>query len=720
MINDKDKFYIFPYFLTQFGLMIIFFFLLFFGAFKKDKINVGVIKSNINFNSTWDDDLDPILLMQLTDTHLNYKAKDQIKAKQLQTALTQSTTIYKPSLILLSGDIVDNKDAAKDDIGYGDQHPNDYSLYQSILNSVENFDKTKLIDIAGNHDEYGVGDLNSPHHYVLNNSIYYSTLFQKNADLHQFWISRKETNEIELFSISPYWHPVPHAKLAFNIFPTTSFLDTLEEKLQSEFQKGTKPRIVQCHFPLNLWIGTNLVKTSKTKKTIYDILKSANVSIFLTGHWHPFKKIISHHPGFLEVVCGDLTTHRRFGLITIDNGRLSFHDGKIDNPIKFVVTHPIPINQLSPQTVFNDKNTEVRVLAFTDRTDLKILAAFTSDDCSFVLNKVKLNYIRETKNGAMLYSAPIPTNLSYNCKYHLTLSGDLFKGKDISEDEMNEKEFDFFFGDSINLPPEDNFFKPSWKIIIYVTLAFLWVFLFIITFPFTQITNKINSKLKVTELNEWIFGNDINTCNCGKYFKNSIKSIFLGPFAMNDRINNCSLPLSMRIFLFCLVIYPLCMPLSFIIVEKYFGMIWSFGYILKGKATIDLWGIKYSCFFVSVFLMPAILFSSSYSSVFPAFLISFNSNFPLRSKIKKCVIISIFDAIFFLVGFGGIFYLNYYFLIEAVGFLLAFLSPAFVIIPIITFIWFIVYVVKLVSNHGIIPGKVVDSLDRQKLIYSQI
>lgn len=719
MINDKDKFYIVPYFLTQFGLMIIFFFLLFFGAFKKDTINVGEIKSYQNNNSTWDGDIDPILLMQLTDTHLNYKAKGQIKAKQFETALTQST-IYNPSLILLSGDLVDNKDAAKDDIGYGDQHPNDYALYQSVINNIKNFDKTKIIDIAGNHDEYGVGDLDSPHHYVMNNSIYYSALFSEKKDLHKFWISRKETDEIELFSISPYWHPVPHAKLAFNIFPTTPFLDALEEKLEFEFQKSSKPRIVQCHFPLNLWIGTNLVKTSKTKKTIFDILKNANVSIFLTGHWHPAKKIISHHPGFLEVVCGDLTTHRRFGLITIDNDRLSFHDGKIDNPTRFIVTHPIPINQISPQTVFNDKNTEVRVLAFTDEKDLRITATFTSEDCLHVLNKVKLNYVRETKNGANLYSAPIPINLSYNCKYHLTLTGDLFKDKNISEDELGEKEFDFFFGDSINLPPENNFFRPSWKIIIYVTLAFLWVFLFIITFPFTSIMSKVNSKLKVTELNEWIFGNDISTCNFGKYFKNSIKSIFLGPFAMNERINNGYLPLSMRIFLFCIILYPLFMPLSFILVEKHLGMIWSYGYVLKGKATIDLWGIKYSCLFVSVFLMPSVLFSSSYSTVFPAFLISFNSNFPLKSKINKCLMIFIFDAIFFLVGFGGIFYLDYYFLIEAVGFLLAGLSPAFVIIPIITLIWFIVYIIKLVSTHGRISQNIGESLDKQKLIYSQI
>lgn len=719
MINDKDKFYLVPYFLTQFGLMIIFFFLLFFGAFKEDKLKVGEIASNSN-NVSWDSDIDPIMLMQLTDTHLNYKAKKQTKAKQLQIALNQSTAIYNPSLIFISGDLVDNKDPAKNDIGYGNQHVKDYILYQSVLDSIQNFDKTKLIDIAGNHDEYGVGDLNSQHHNVMNYSIYFSNLFQESRNLQKFWISRKETEEVEIFSINPYWHPVPHAKLAFNIFPTTPFLDELEKNLLLEFEKSDKPRIVQCHFPLNLWIGTNLVKTSSTKKTIFDILKSANISIFLTGHWHPFNKIISHHEGFLEIVCSDLTTHRRFGLITIDNNHLSFHDATIDSPLRFIVTHPIPIEQLSSQSVFNDKNTEVRVLVFTRRTDLKITATFTSNECACILNKVKLNYIRETKNGAMLYSAPIPSNLSYNCKYHLSLSGDLFKNRNISVDESNEKEFDFVIGDSVFLPPENNFFRPSWKIIIYVTLAFLWFFLFVITFPFTNITKKFNSKLKVTELNEWIFGNEINSCTTFKYIRNLIKSIFLGPFAMNERINNCSLPLSLRIYLFCIVLYPLFMPVSFILVEKYLGIIWTYGYILKGKATIDLWGVKYSCLFVSVFLMPVVLFCSTYSSVFPAYLISSNSNFPLKSKINKCILISVFDLLLILVGIGGTFFLGYYFLIEAVGWILSLLSPMFVLIPVLTFIWLLVYVVKLIKNKGQVRQKIEDTLDRQKLIYSQM
>ena len=197
MINDNDKFYLFPYFLTQFGLMIIFFFLLFFGAYKEDKLKVGEITSNSN-NVSWDSDIDPIMLMQLTDTHLNYKAKKQTKAKQLQIALNQSTAIYNPSLIFISGDLVDNKDPAKNDIGYGNQHVKDYILYQSVLDSIQNFDKTKLIDIAGNHDEYGVGDLNSQHHNVMNYSIYFSNLFHESRNLQKFWISRKITSKLKI------------------------------------------------------------------------------------------------------------------------------------------------------------------------------------------------------------------------------------------------------------------------------------------------------------------------------------------------------------------------------------------------------------------------------------------------------------------------------------------------------------------------------------------
>lgn len=715
---ENTRFRTIPYLISQFGWMTIIFAFLLIGVFTKDQVEVGTINSyhgnyenslktnnknqltqenwqtSINFND------DPILLMQLSDLHLNNKYNNNKTANQFFKALNQSATYYFPSTIIISGDLVDNLDDLKDDIGYGVPHLGDYLLYQSVLKSVHNLTDS-IIDIAGNHDEYGVGDLHSPYHYISNYSLYYSR-YHTTDNISSFWISRHETDKIEIFSISPFWHPIPHTHLAFNIYPTSDFLDTLEHTL-NEHSVSSKPRLVQCHFPLNLWFGKNRIKSTHSKKTVIEILRSANVSLFMSGHWHPRSIIAYHHRDLLEIVCPDLKDHLKFGLIAIDNGRLSYHETLLTQQSKFIVTHPVPIQQFSSQTTFHESLTPIRILAFEQ---LESITARIDE------NEYKLNFTKMTNNHHFLYSL---NNVSLsNGKHHLKVTSTA-NGQAVVE------EFDFFIGESIDMDPELDFTHPSYKIVLYCCLGLTWFTLFIITFPIVKISDSVCQIFKISEFNEWIFGNDSHHDKiCCYTILNLLKSFFLGPLAMNQRINKCSIPLSLRLFTFAIVVYAACLPNSFIVTEKYVGIIWAYGYIFKGRNIFDQWGPKYVACYVSVFLVPAVVLLDSISSVFATYLLCRNANLPSKCKSVKCLCTFLFDLIFFLVGFGGIFACDYYLLITAVDWLCALLSPMYVIIPIITFIWFLVIIIKLIKSRGITDENSGNIFEPQGMKYQPI
>ena len=624
----------FAFFLSQYAWVAIGLVFLCIGAFLKNEHSVGLIHSA---SRKFDPSLDPILLMHVSDAHINAKEKGLIKKDQLRKAF-ELFNVWNPAALFLSGDIVDNKDITDYDIAYGDQHEADFLMYKDLLNST-NINLSKLYDIAGNHDEYGVGSFDSSVHYLRKYANYYNA-FDINS-LKDFWVSRVETDDFELFILDPFWFPVPHAKLAFDISPDSDFLDTVEDKFKQypRLTESTKPRIVMCHFPLQRWINN---KKSSSKKTINDIVQENNVSIFISGHMHPSHATIDHHGETLEVICPDLKSHKRFGLITVDNGNVVYHDMPLVlyGEEAALVTYPVPKDQLSSQVSFNDKNAELRVIVLSD-----------ADDIHLVVNGLingTLKKVRTIFNGYSLLSIPFPPDIPEG-DHEVFISGDF---------HMSVR---FTVGPTANLNWKEKYFaNPHWRGVVYAALALSWIGLFIATLPI---------KYKIGDIvDRWILS-DNNDPNQIKYY---LISIFCGPLVMNSRISR--LPAFYRVFLFALVLYPTFLPLIFINVEHYIGIIWTYGYIIGGSLNFDYWGQKYCCLYVTVFLLPLVLFSSAATMPFHPILI--------------------FDLIVFLTGIGSTAFFNFYFVVEAVNVVLAILSPAFSLLPLVAVVWIAYFIFR--------------------------
>jgi hypothetical protein len=457
------------------------------------------------------------------------------------------------------------------------------------------------------------------------------------AWLNDFWISSNvsvlENREaVEVVSIVPLRYPTPHAKLGFWIYPTREMLDAIEAGLEGP---SAGVRIVQCHFPVNLWSRTT---RSKSGRTIGEILARGNVSLVLTGHLHPERPMFLHTDGVLEVVGPDLRWHERFGMVTVDNGRVVYHEVPLGETPFAVVSHPVPRTQLSTATAFAEQATEVRVIVFSGREDLSIFVSGAVND--------RLNFTAKIAENVSLYTCPLEA-MKRSTPYKLTFSGDW------------KSEMEFSIADYVSdLPDEAIYGFQNWQITAYVALGGLFTFLLVITFPFGRLEFAEQCAAWIAERSSephWF----VAVC-CG----------FL---VTRERLRRA--PAFLRAALFVATLWTACGPLIFIKIENLFGMIWIWGFLVDGIQHYDFYGPVFAAIYLATIVLP---------------LVSATSQFGFR----QWELIFIADYLVLATGIGGSIAVGYIWVVSAAGLLGVLTSPAYIIAPICLIVLFVIGMIK--------------------------
>jgi predicted MPP superfamily phosphohydrolase len=589
---------------------------------KMDGFMPKAIKTN------WSLQTDPLLFVHFSDIHINHVVPEN--NEKFERAKNWALAV-KPTWTVITGDLCDDFPGKKFP-KYGYQQPKDWEIYNDL---IKNFEKdVSFFDVAGNHDEFGVFEFDSDNHNFIKG---------RNITVDEFHVSKHVSNyhngrKVHMIKLAPFKWPSAHPCFVFWPREDKHFLDLVEKSLEDVSEDDTV--IFFCHYPLNLFENT---KSSKGN-TMKDLVHEPNSPrFFISGHLHPKKAYFQHQGKGFEAIAPALKATDNFGVFTLDHDRFVYQTVSNKDYEKFYITAPVPDEQLTPNTPFHEKLGYIRVRALTDTApNISVSGAVEGDmECR------KVNSEKETG-----YVCSLPYMVQ-NGKHSIAFHGDMEGRKldftiGIKSDDINEIEYD----------------SSHWHF-YYVILAIIWVLLVFCAIPFP-----IHPSF-VDEHEMFLVGH----MNEGSWWTTFFASFLL----FKARVNKA--PTWFKIVILIAVLYPICLPTSFIEIEGHQGFIFTYGYVCGGKYLYALWGQIHTLIYLGVTIYPVMIATCSL--------------FVSKSFSPVFIVDAVICCFLFL--------LNIHVIIrnicESNGFIRAATAPCFVIIPIILWACVIYLLVKKLKER---------------------
>lgn len=583
------------------------------------KTSGGPFKSR---SQAWDPAAKPGLFVHLSDIHVNYKVLRHNELFEMALGLIQNN-LSKP-FIALTGDIADNfpKETSP---RYGTPQKEDMEIYLGLL---KNYSVENLVENAGNHDMFAVLSFTSDESYFAKHKEWTEDEFRVSV------VNRTIGEERVYFIVAnPYEFPTPHPPLLFWVKPSRRFLDLMEDALESIDEDAHV--IILVHYPFDMW---KFEGRSRNGRSFKDIIKSGRATLLLAGHMHPDYPWYLHHDGGMEIVGTDLMTHHRFGVVTMDNGRIAYHSVDVLNPDLVFVTNPVNKSGLGPRQVFNEPG-ELRVMAFT-QTEPSFTA--TVDDTNVPI-KCELSDTHYLCTGDISF-------VEYGF-HKFVLNG------------ISSREFEFFVGNETETFTESiyeyGYTEPFLPVLCVVMLFILFL---VIPFPISRNYSDVYRK--------WLLEEDITNNS------HWLVTILAGFCTVKMRI--LSLPLFYQISLMIGGLLPFFCPLILTVVEGHLGGVWLYGHVCDGTNVYYFWGLKMTLIYAGTIFLPLITLYSG---------LSLDPHWTLIIDLLPCI-----------ASIGYNFETTLHYCNESAGPFLSIASPAFVLVPLYFYVTAIVLFVR--KRHG--------------------
>ena len=621
---DTNTIKIIPYFLSTYCLffLIIFFVLFFFIIPQYHSSKLFRSKNtNISFNKNYI----PKILFHLTDIHVSHNLPGKNNGSHI---FLKSFIEYKPDLILTTGDIADDFEGNHKWQRVGSPWLEDWVIYNNTVKKI--LSKYPVIDVAGNHDVWGLDSATSNSNYFLDYSFIYNRTNVKSYD--DFIIKKVKNLNLTFILFNDFRFPNPHPPYGLDTHTNKHQLNLLEDMIDNLEEEEC---YILTHYNID---RVSLIKSDKGH-SFKEIISKKKVAGIFSGHYHPKTVSIIHHgeEGGLEYCTPSCYDNKRAGLITIDNNNLIYHDTYIPSYDKrplFFMTYPVPVEQVSNHHIFNLNNFEIRVLSYI--IDKNVTLKVEGD-----INN-KLDYVMTLNNKAILYSLPV--NLA-NGLYKIHIYDEDRKLCDISRN--------FVVGDNYEGQKEKAINNPRAFFVLRFSTIPMLIILFIIILPFNFGKNfKI-----VTKIENFIKGENYEDIHIVlKYFY----LIILSPFILRMRFSKLNKICKYGVFI--LALYPIFLPIHFFNrINGKFGFSFNVFIVIGTYIQYESWALQMSYIYYLCIIFPNVFYLTGFEQYL--------------KKDKKSKIIFFSNLIFSYVLYAGALTINFRLMPQSISFGYSFISP---------------------------------------------